>query len=420
MRAGKYYLGFAGNGALVASLMNKNYPIVWSNEKMAPSSKPFVLDFNGTISTRTNGKVYWTVDVKGEKVADFCISPDGSIGLYNKKGKRVWSPLKPSCNANVGTSKTTPDGQRARCLTPGQRIDVCESMSAGKFKVTMQNDGNFVLYRKSTMEALWDTGSAGSTTKHFIFQTDGNIVLYDKFGEHIWASNTPDVESTLLCIQPDGNFVAYDGANAVWDSGTTQIITPPTSSAASSSFAPPRTTSMSSSSKVTSASSSLVPSTISTIPSMTSIPQKTTSTVTPGLTADEMAALNEHNLFRAKNGMPSLSYNKTTEARANEYAIKLAANGCQLVHGDDDGLGQNLAMVGGAAQSIVYLIQLWETEAIQPSTGLYNHATQMLWKSTTAIGCSVAAGSTPQYPCQVLVCDYYPPGNYFGRTWKSG
>ncbi|KAI8609377.1 hypothetical protein BC830DRAFT_845050 [Chytriomyces sp. MP71] len=241
MHAGKYRLGFADGGALVASIANKDHPIVWSNGKKSLSSKPSVLVFkNNSISTRAGGKKYWTVDLKEKGVKDFCISTDGRIGLYDNKGKRIWSPSKPPCNAKLGTSKTTPDGQHAQCLTPGQRVDVCQSISAGDFKATMQKDGNFVLYRESTMEPLWDTGSSGSTARRFVYQTDGNIVLYDNLGNHLWASNTPDVSSNLLCIQPDGNIVAYDGANAVWDSGTTQITVPPTSSAASSSIAPPR------------------------------------------------------------------------------------------------------------------------------------------------------------------------------------
>jgi hypothetical protein len=37
------------------------------------------------------------------------------------------------------------------------------------------------------------------------------------------------------------------------------------------------------------------------------------------------------------------------------------------------------------------------------------HATQMLWKGSTQLGCGWAPG------CQLLVCHYDPPGNVIGQ-----
>ncbi|KAI8615709.1 CAP domain-containing protein, partial [Chytriomyces sp. MP71] len=133
----------------------------------------------------------------------------------------------------------------------------------------------------------------------------------------------------------------------------------------------------------------------------------------PTVSADAQAALKEHNAYRALHGIPPVVYNKTVEAKAAEYAKILAANNCKLEHGDYDGVGQNLASYEPPA-GVLELIQLWEAEKIQPSKELYNHATQMLWATTTSIGCSIAVGQGDHYPCQVLVCDYFPPGNYIG------
>jgi hypothetical protein len=37
------------------------------------------------------------------------------------------------------------------------------------------------------------------------------------------------------------------------------------------------------------------------------------------------------------------------------------------------------------------------------------HATQLLWRASTQLGCGWAAG------CQLLVCRYSPPGNVLGE-----
>lgn len=43
------------------------------------------------------------------------------------------------------------------------------------------------------------------------------------------------------------------------------------------------------------------------------------------------------------------------------------------------------------------------------------HATQLLWKSTTKVGCATALGSCSDGQHKVFVCQYSPPGNYQGR-----
>jgi pathogenesis-related protein 1 len=42
------------------------------------------------------------------------------------------------------------------------------------------------------------------------------------------------------------------------------------------------------------------------------------------------------------------------------------------------------------------------------------HYTQMVWKSTTSVGCASAYNSATQYT--VVSCRYSPPGNYVGQT----
>lgn len=52
------------------------------------------------------------------------------------------------------------------------------------------------------------------------FQNDGNLVVYNREGRAIWASNTDGRGATQFSIQGDGNAVIYAGHNPVWSTGT--------------------------------------------------------------------------------------------------------------------------------------------------------------------------------------------------------
>jgi hypothetical protein len=101
--------------------------------------------------------------------------------------------------------------------------------------VTMQGDGNLVLYEQG--RALWASGTNYWTGNNFTgwcaMQFDGNLVLYEQDGTPFWASNTsgnwgnypsnvPDGSfplSPYLNMQNDGNLVIYTEA-AIWATGT--------------------------------------------------------------------------------------------------------------------------------------------------------------------------------------------------------
>ena len=42
-------------------------------------------------------------------------------------------------------------------------------------------------------------------------------------------------------------------------------------------------------------------------------------------------------------------------------------------------------------------------------TAATGHFTQVVWKSTTGLGCGFNAG------CRMYVCNYSPPGNFLGQ-----
>ncbi|ORY47780.1 PR-1-like protein, partial [Rhizoclosmatium globosum] len=145
------------------------------------------------------------------------------------------------------------------------------------------------------------------------------------------------------------------------------------------------------------------------------------------------ALLKAHNDIRTAKGVPPLVWDKTI---AN-HAIGWANHSMQFAkfqatdgdpgnprHGDHTGYGQNLAWQYSSSPfpAIPYtsLVGLWNSEPIPTAPGTYNHVTQSL-------GCAVAAGKNP-YPDPtqpaylndiILVCDYYPPGNWYGQQWNT-
>ena len=109
-------------------------------------------------------------------------------------------------------------GQR---LTRGQVLD----SPSGRFHLTLQNDGNFVLYDGTS--PIWATGTwnlpADRSPTHADLQADGNLVLYNDAVQAAWAAGVfgSNFVNPYLQVQDDGNLVIYqNGRNPIWASGT--------------------------------------------------------------------------------------------------------------------------------------------------------------------------------------------------------
>ncbi len=109
-------------------------------------------------------------------------------------------------------------------LNPGTRLTTNQSIisSDGRFRLTMQDDGNLVVYRTHDNHALWATGTQGSDVHRAEMQTDGNLVLYHVNNAPAWASNTAGKRNSTLVMQNDGNLVIYEPTVPVWASNTVQ------------------------------------------------------------------------------------------------------------------------------------------------------------------------------------------------------
>lgn len=123
----------------------------------------------------------------------------------------------------------------------------------------------------------------------------------------------------------------------------------------------------------------------------------------------EQEALSAHNPFRVKHHASPLEWDKTLANYAEHYASK-----CVFKHSSSP-YGENLA---AGYPSITAAIAAWYAEQKNYSylwpgfsykTG---HFTQVVWKSTTKLGCAfVFCNGKNGTPGHYLVCEYSPHGN---------
>jgi len=110
-------------------------------------------------------------------------------------------------------------------LSPGQNLPIGQSIISGngEYRLAMQHDGNLVLYDK-TGKALWASNTNNVAIQTCAMQSDGNLVLYRYDGHAQWASNTHGKPGAYLVMQNDGNAVIYydEKPKAVWATGTNQ------------------------------------------------------------------------------------------------------------------------------------------------------------------------------------------------------
>jgi uncharacterized protein YkwD len=132
-----------------------------------------------------------------------------------------------------------------------------------------------------------------------------------------------------------------------------------------------------------------------------------------------------HNRERAAVGVPPLVWSDTLAADAQAWAEVLAKQGqivhCAQVPGcDPKNQGENLASGGHTTTvPIAQNMQGWVAEknvfqGLPSATGtqVVGHYTQMIWKSTTEVGCGTASGGPDDYRgWDILVCRYLPWGN---------
>lgn len=131
-----------------------------------------------------------------------------------------------------------------------------------------------------------------------------------------------------------------------------------------------------------------------------------------------------HNRERALVGAQPLQWDAELAAHAASYGPTLASLR-RLVHSPREGRlheRENLAMAWHGTMSPEQLVNMWtnEKQLLRPGlfpavsrTGQWEdvaHYTQMVWPTTTRVGCAIFAADW-----DYLICRYSPPGNIDGK-----
>ncbi|KAL1289408.1 hypothetical protein HN51_057627 [Arachis hypogaea] len=126
-----------------------------------------------------------------------------------------------------------------------------------------------------------------------------------------------------------------------------------------------------------------------------------------------------HNVARSEVGEPSLIWDDSVAAYAQNYANQRRKD-CQLIHSHGP-YGENLAWSSSNDFSGVDGVKLWVDEKAYfdymsnscADNQMCGHYTQVVWKNTLRVGCAKVIcdnnGGT------FITCNYDPPGNYIGQ-----
>ncbi|HEV2342649.1 MAG TPA: beta-galactosidase [Actinocrinis sp.] len=132
-----------------------------------------------------------------------------------------WSMVAGAIPAGTAAPSSCTGSAACGTLTANQSLAVNQSLVScdGRFSLTMQADGNLVLYMGGTV--LWASNTIGKAAVKAIMQGDGNFVLYTSAGAAVWASNTAGNNGARLVLQNDGNLVVYSASGAaLWATNT--------------------------------------------------------------------------------------------------------------------------------------------------------------------------------------------------------
>lgn len=112
-------------------------------------------------------------------------------------------------------------------LNKGQQLFAGQSLKSSNGKVVLiyQTDGNLVLYDAQN-NPLWANNKNGTLTNTVVMQSDGNLGHYDIRGASVWASNTNGNPDAYLLLQDDYNLVLYSKDNKPLWATNTKFVSP--------------------------------------------------------------------------------------------------------------------------------------------------------------------------------------------------
>ena len=127
----------------------------------------------------------------------YCVlQDDGNIVLT------IFKPLWQS-DANLAV---VPDARGILSFAPGTQLEQGRQYKAGDKTFVFQGDGNLVVY-SGNMTPLWNSGTYNQGADQAVMQEDGNFVIYNsKEGKALWNTQTAGHQNAYAMVTDDGCF----------------------------------------------------------------------------------------------------------------------------------------------------------------------------------------------------------------------
>lgn len=180
-------------------VLYKGKKAVW-NAGPAGKHARAVMRKSGNLVVLRRSKAKWTSGSAGFHGAKLVLQDDGNLVIY-QRSHAIWT----YGGGYIGDTLLS-----GATLAPGAYL---KSPDRKNMLVMQSTDGNLVLYGPSG--ALWDFGTTGHPGAFAAMQGDGNFVVYQG-GQAVKATDSAEAGS-FLRVQDDGNLVIYKDATAVWD-----------------------------------------------------------------------------------------------------------------------------------------------------------------------------------------------------------
>jgi Ricin-type beta-trefoil lectin domain-like len=205
---GEHNLVQQADGNLV--IYNSEQKAIWASGMNEKNVKRSVMQQNGSLTQHPGGYdlVIWSTQTDGNNGAYALLQDDGVLVIINRDNRIIWRSGR-----SAPLVKEAPVNDR---LMPEQELamDAKINSANGNFTLIFQQDGNLVVYDRNN-NPLWATGTHGKKASRCVMQKDGNLVLYDIFKSPIWASNTHGHEGALLVLHDNGSLAVHSQEGSI-------------------------------------------------------------------------------------------------------------------------------------------------------------------------------------------------------------
>lgn len=203
-----------------------------------------VLQPDGNLVEYAAGRrAVWASGTDGHPGATLAMQADGNLVVYGTDGAPLWASgtmgrhgafVMPGDDGNLvmysaGSAPVWATGTIDNQLAAGERLRAGQSLDApnGRYRLSMQADGNLVLYDGD--RPRWSSGTRGRDMS-LQLRADGDLVIFKANGHPRWSTATGrrGDRGSRLVMQTDGNLVIYRrSGKAVWSTTPPPTIAAP-------------------------------------------------------------------------------------------------------------------------------------------------------------------------------------------------